>query len=65
MFEPSAGITFKVMQEMMPENNIPPDSIEDVVAAMLPPPDGVSAAPVTADDGAGGEPAGKPAGEIP
>jgi hypothetical protein len=44
MSEPSAGITFKVMQEMMPEYNIPPDLIEDVVAALPPPPDGVSAA---------------------
>ena len=40
MSEPSAGITFKVMQEMMPEYNIPPDLIEDVVAALPPPPAG-------------------------
>jgi hypothetical protein len=44
MSEPSAGITFKVMSEMTPEYNIPPDLIEDVVAALPPPPDGVSAA---------------------
>ena len=43
MSEPSAGITFKVMQEMMPEYNIPPDLIEDVVAA-LPPPGGMTPA---------------------
>jgi hypothetical protein len=44
MSEPSAGITFKVMQEMMPPYNIPPDLIEDVVAAMPPPPPGASRA---------------------
>jgi hypothetical protein len=40
MSEPSAGYAFKAMQEMMPEYDIPPGLIEDVVAALPPPPDG-------------------------
>jgi hypothetical protein len=43
MSEPSGGITFRTMQEMMPEYNIPPDLIEDVVAALPSPPADTSA----------------------
>jgi hypothetical protein len=39
MSAPSAGITFTTMQEMLPKYNLPPDLLEDVVAALPPPPD--------------------------
>jgi hypothetical protein len=39
MSTPAATITFKTIQEMMPEYNLPPDLLEDLVAALPPPPD--------------------------
>jgi hypothetical protein len=38
MAEPSAGITFKVIQEMMPEYHLSPDLLDGLMAAMPPPP---------------------------
>jgi hypothetical protein len=38
MSDPSAGITFRVIQEAMPEYHLAPDLLNGVLTAMPPPP---------------------------
>jgi hypothetical protein len=44
MSDPSAGITFRVIQEAMPEYHLAPDLLGGVLTAMPPPPASASAA---------------------